>query len=435
VTNSRVLAVIVAAVMVAAGIGGTLYALSLRASTPTSQGLWADGPTLYQAVEQVNSTVRNITGGPWELFSYIGFAPEGLFSPGAYGYVNSTNLTLKYCQSQFNGLTVWNGTSFPVFNGSIASGTATFWQFAFFSGTTHEIIVATDVLGIPHVYAPLPVSNPCLSVTGMASGATYYESWVNPLPVDTSVQAAAAYDVVGRAFEGAHSSLAEIYANGWAALSDATNHGPGGGVEYSLCGLVEEAGMQAKSVVGEWANGTVQNTFNGSLSCTAVAEPGPPVVYGSYLVALSSPGSVEGTWNGLRALSFPLRVEFPYSNGTIADFDGWGLTSWMTDVSLANSTGHDLVATALSCQTWVPTVTDCQPTGSGWAALLLSPDGGWMDSFPSGSNASAWAIPNVPIIGGEQLVVVCPTSWNVTGDLLTVRGATSIPSVSGSAAL
>lgn len=423
---------IVALIVIAAGTGAALYWLSVGELRSKPGGPWADGPTLYEALQQVNSTVRNTSGGPWELFSYIGFAPEGPFSPTAFGYVNSTNLTLKYCQPAFNGLTVWNGTSFPIFNGSIASGTATFWQFAFFSSTSREIAVATDILGVPHVYSPLPMSNPCLEVTGMTSGAAYYATWVNPLPVDTSVQATAAYAVVGRDFSSNGTPIVEIYANGWTALSDATNHGPGGGVEYSLCGLEGEAGFQPNSVVGEWPDGTVQSTFNGSLSCTAVANPGPPTTYQPYTVALASPGSIEPVAPGLQGRSYSLQVEYPYSNGTIASFDGWGLMSWMTQLSFLNSTGQHPATSALTCQGWVPTVTDCQPTGAGWSALLLSPSGAWMDSFPSVGNASAWAIPNVPIVGGEQLVLICPDSWSVAGNQLVVGGTASVPAVAGS---
>jgi hypothetical protein len=434
--KSRLAGLIIAVIVVAASIGGTAYWLSIRSSSSTP-GRWADGPTLYQAIDQVNTTVRNTTGGPWELFSYIGFAPEGPFSPAAYGYVNSTNLTLKYCQSQFNGLTVWNGTSFPVFNGSIASGTATFWQFAFFSSASHEIVVATDILGVTRVYLPVPLNNPCMSVTGMASGAIYYESWVNPLPVDTSVQAAAGYDVVGKAFAAIHTPLVETYANGWTPLSDATNHGPGGGVEYTLCGLVGASGYQPKSVVGELANGTVQSTFNGSLSCTAVAEAGPPVVYASYIVAMRPPGTPTPVGGGSAGLSFAIQTEFQSSptNTTPVFFDAWGLMSWMTKLSVRNATDQNLAVTPLSCQNWVPSLADCHPAGVGWSVVLVSPSGDWMDTFPSIDNASAWAIPNVPLIGGEQLVVTYPAAWNVSSDEFVVVGTASVPTVSGSALL
>jgi len=265
----------------------------------------------------VNETVRNTSGGPWTLFSYIGFAPERPFSPESFGYTNSTNLTLKYCQGQFNGLTLWNGTAFPIFNGSVASGTATFWQFAFFSISGQQIIVATDILGVPRVYGALPVTNPCMKQSTMAKDALGYISWVNPIPVDTSVQAANAYDVEGRDFSGQHSPLVEMFINGWVDLSDATNHGMGAGVEYTQCGLAGEAGLEPKGVVGEYSNGVVQNTFNGSLSCTAVAAVGPPVVYVPYAVALSAGANPGPLGGGLASLALSMLVEFLYPNGTV----------------------------------------------------------------------------------------------------------------------
>jgi hypothetical protein len=431
--SPRLVALSVVAIAIGAGIGGTLFWLSFHRAPTPSTGRWADGPTLYQALEQVNTTVRNTTGGPWELFSYIGFAPEGPFSPAAFGYSTSDNLTLKACQSQFDGLTLWNGTSFPIFNGSIASGTATFWQFAFLSNVSQEIIVATNVLGIPHMFPPLALTNSCMTESGMAVEAPGYLSWVNPLPVDTSLQASKAYNVVGKFYEVTHSPLVEVFANGWPPLSE-INHGEGGGAAYLRCGLVGAAGLQPKGFVGEWPNGSVQNTFNGSLSCTGVASLGPPVVYVPYYVAMAASGVVVPIGGGSRGLSFPIQIEFQSSptNSTPVYFDGWGLTSWMTELSVRNATGQDLPSTPLSCQNWVPALASCQPTGVGWSAILLSASGSWMDSFPSLTNHSDWAIPNVPLIGGEQLVVTYPTLWNVSTDQFEVNGTSSIPVVSGS---
>jgi hypothetical protein len=423
------------ALVVAAGTVSAVYWISTR--EPSSPVLPDDGPTLYQALGQVDLTVSTTAGGPWVLFSYVGFAPEGPFSPEAFGFSNSTNLTLKYCAAQFNGLTVWNGTSFPIFHGSIASGNATFWQFSYLSNASHEFLLATDTLGVSRVYPPIPQNNECAEQSTMTASALSYPSWVNPLPVDTSVQAANAYGIAGKGFQAEHSTLVEIFANGWTDFSDAFNHGPGGGVDYTLCGLPGEAGVEAKSFVGEFPDGEVQSIFNGTLSCTAVREPGPPVIYQNYSVAFSPPGSMVGVSDRLAGLSVQFQVEFPdwFSNETTPYYDGWGLTAWMTTIALLSSANQPVPASAPTCREWVPSVADCNDTGSGWFVVLLSATGGWMDAFPASADAAEWSVPNVPVVGAEQLVVVYPSSWNVSGDLVELAATGSIPVVSGSAPL
>ena len=378
--------------------------------------------------------MQTTLGGPWLLFSYVGLAPEGPFAPAAFGFSNSTNLTLRYCGSQFDGLTVWNGTAFPIFHGSIASGNATFWQFAFFSYVSREFVVATDVLGVPHVYPALPEDNPCMMQSTMSASAESYVSWVNPLPVDTSVQAANAYGVAGTVFQTDHSTLVEIFANGWTDFSDAFNHGPGGGVDYTLCGLPGAGGEQAESFVGELPDGEVQSIFNGTLSCTGVREPGPPVIYQNYSVALGPVSSLGTLRPGLAGLSLPIEVEFPdwFDNETVPYYDGWGLIAWMTTVTLVSSTDQELPANTSTCQGWVPSIADCNETGSGRFVVLLSASASWMDTLPSSEGGHDWSVPNVPIVGGEQLVVVFPSGWNVSGDLVDVTATSLLPAVSGS---
>jgi len=435
----RLIVIAVVVAVIAAGVGVSFFWWSLQRKNEPARPPGPDGPTLYQALGRVNATVRNTSGGPWILFSYIGFAPEGPFSPAAYGFEGGDNATLRDCQSQFNGLTVWNGSYIPIFNGSFASGNATFWQFEFFSNRSQEVIVATDVLGVPTVYAPLPLSNACIRQSNMEYAAPTYVSWVNPLPVDTSIQALAAYDYVGEAYSARHSPLMEMFADGWPPLTN-INHGEGGGASYLRCGLVGAAGMQAKGVVGEYNNGQVQDTFNGSLSCTAVASggyDGIPLVYTPYVVALTIPGTAVSIGGGETGFAFATQTEFAAApgNDTIVDHDGWGLTSWMTQLSVRNAGGQNLTSTPLTCQAWVPSLADCAPNGSGWSAILLSPAGAWMDTYPSLTNSTAWAIPNVPLIGGEQIVVSYPGTWNVSGDQLIVGASSAVPAVSGSVTL
>jgi hypothetical protein len=67
--------------------------------------------------------------------------------------------------------------------------------------------------------------------------------------------------------------------------------------------------------------------------------------------------------------------------------------------------------------------------------LLLSQTGAWLDSYPSVSNASDWAVPNVILSSEDQFVLVCPDVWNLSGDAIIVNGGPSAPVVTGSATL
>ena len=144
-----VVAAIVAIVVVAGGLGG-YFVLTHRAASGTR--VVDDGTTYYHALAQVNGTVQNVTGYPWALFSVFGVAAQAPFSANVLSYIFE-NYTVNTCGRLFNGPTLWNGTM-PVFTGTFDSGTAPFWQFAFYSNTTHEDLIATDVLGTPYVYPP-----------------------------------------------------------------------------------------------------------------------------------------------------------------------------------------------------------------------------------------------------------------------------------------
>ena len=127
--------VLVLLLLVLAAVAFRSANLGTPASAPSPEG-----PTLHQALSAVNASVRNMSGGPWELFSYIGLAAEDLFNPAALGLGNSTNLSLRYCGEQLAGTTLWNGSTIPAFDGSIASGTAPFWQFEFSSNLTQSVV-------------------------------------------------------------------------------------------------------------------------------------------------------------------------------------------------------------------------------------------------------------------------------------------------------
>ena len=146
----------VAIIAIAGGLGGFFI---LNGQDGKSSTIVNDGPTFHDALGAVNLSVNTVSGGPWVLSQVYGVASPVPSSPTSWGWGEYDN-TLASCQAAFNGLTIWNGT-IPLFDGSFNSGTAPFWQFVFFSNTTLQILVATDVLGVVHAYPPILMSSPC----------------------------------------------------------------------------------------------------------------------------------------------------------------------------------------------------------------------------------------------------------------------------------
>jgi hypothetical protein len=391
-----------------------------------------DGPTFYTALAQVNSSAQATPGGPWLLFSATGLAAQATIMPAARG-ISPNNLSVQYCGTQFNGLTVWNGTSFPIFNGSIASGTAPFWQFAFFSNASQMILVATDINFVPTVFPPISVTNPCaMDGFGGAPTASYYVGWLNPIPIDTNIQAANAAIALGNAFERANSPILEMFNLGYTPFDD-TNHGGNGeglAVEYSRCGMIGAAGFQPEGVVGEDSNGTVTNTFNGSQSCTVVNV----TTVGSYIFAFGSNGTSVPVEPGSTGLLLPFQVEYQNCTGPDNNSncrDGYGMVSWMTSLTLEAPGGNPLPSAPPSCQTWTSSLSRCGANSSGWSVVLVTANGAWVDVFP-GTNGSTWAIPNALMVSQEAFVLLVPSVWNLIGDRLTIQGTAAVPAVTGS---
>ena len=147
-----VLAIVI--VVVLAGVLGGWYWIGRTENSPPVPVVRDDGPTFYQALASLNSSVANQSGGPWLIFSVMGIAAEGAYSPSVKGYVSFNNSApVNGCQAALNGLSMFNG-SIPIFNGTVNSGTAPFWQFAYYSNTSSEVLVGTNVMGTPHLFTP-----------------------------------------------------------------------------------------------------------------------------------------------------------------------------------------------------------------------------------------------------------------------------------------
>lgn len=414
----------IALIAIAAGVG-VVYFVIPHGST---SGLKADGPTLYQAIAPVNVSVQNVSGGPWTLFSLWGVDTPVAFSPNSLGW-SEYNVSVNSCQSQLRGLTLWNG-SIPLFNGSFQSGTAPFWQFAYFSNVSQTILIATNVLGTVHVFPPMAMTSTCAVATGLGPQPwpSIFARTLRPFPADSPALAATSWTTIGHSWMNRESP-------GWMAFDFGFSYwgsaNPGGLiVKYARCGEVGYTDIQPVAYVGLLPNGSASMIFNGSQGCGDVISFGPPPVLDGYELDFSS--STENSAAGTSTINQSFQVGDPLDPHY---FDSGGLVSWMLTLNVSSSTGQHLASVVPSCSGWVPSLPDCTANGSGWYAVLLSSSGEWLDAYPSNANGTSWELPNIALASNQYLVVVVPSSWSVNGDTLTPDGTDSDVPVTGSATL
>ena len=397
-----------------------------------------DGPTLHGVLTDLRASVTNVSGGPWALFSVYGIAAQAPFSPNLIGYVH-TNVTVNACGQAFNGLTMWNGT-IPLFNGTFDSGTAPFWQLAYFSSSSQEILVATDVLQDTHVFPAIPYPDSCMPWYDFPGNAA---NWTSPSEFPAVDSSSAAKVAWSSSLQGSTTVGQWVPRNGPAV--EIITAGPGifmglgdavsaYGIWFDRCGELGVAGVQPLVGVGIGSNGMWLGSSNLTHNC-ALLKSGPPGYSADYDLLLSSPSTRVTSSSTFVMLGYQVAIAYP--NGTVAGFyDEVGLANWMTSWNLTNTSGAYLPEATPTCRAWMPTVADCVANSSGWFAVILSAGGGWINSYgavPAGE--VGWSEPVTALVSHQQLVIVVPSSWTITGDKLSVASTNSTLVVLGSSSL
>lgn len=406
---------VVIAIAVGLAAGLALSGFVVFVAQPKASGPATDGPTYDQALLAVNSTVRNSSGGPWVLFGVYGIAAPHSFEPTALATAYN-NQTVNECGAAFNGITIWNG-SIPTFSGALQSGTAPFWQFFFFSNASQQILVGTSVLGVPRVFPPISFGSACARASRLWYQPWYWANEITPLLVDSPVIAQAAWSAAGERWAASHGPLVETYVFGPNVFADGTPNGVT--VNYWRCGQVGVTGNAAYLAAVEDTQGLVENAIGGYIGCTWNNE--------TYDFALAVNGST--TEGGTTWMHLPFQVEVGGYT------DAWGLVTWMTSVALLNSSGEPLPPAPARCNDWVPSVTGCTSSASGWYVVLLSASGGWLDTFGAAGSGTGWTLPNVSVVSNQELVLVVGGGWSLSGDTLVASGTSSQVSVAGSVVL
>ncbi len=422
---------VIALVLIVATAATGLY---LAASIPPPAGPYhtvSDGPTLYQAASLVILSVARQGGGPWALFSIYGIAAQAPFSANVLGYSFETNRTVNACGSQFDGLTLWNG-SMPIFTGTFNSGTAPFWQFAFYSNVTDQILLATDVQGVPHVFPPMPVQGSCYPWYDLGNPEVWVQALSN-FPVDSPLQAETSWRVVDQGLINRNLPTVEIFTSGpnvFTGLGDAKSVV---GVYFERGGIVGISNVQPVIQVAEDPNASSSSVYNGSANCAVLNYPyfGPTLGFGRYNLSFTAPALSTFSSTTQVAASFQAVIE--QNNTSVpASFDGWGLASWMVSISLTNASGRELAVAGSECPTWVTSVATCRANQSGWYVVLQSQSGEWLASYGLSPNGSGWSVPVTALVSHQQLLVVVPGTWAESGMVVAVASTVPYSDIGGS---
>jgi hypothetical protein len=421
----EIFAICVAALAV---VGALLVWYPWSRTAPVSPPDRADGPTFYQALSQLNGSVQNTSGGPWTLYTVYGIATPVPFSPSALGW-NEQNETVNSCGHLFNGLTMWNG-SIPLFNGTYNSGTAPFWQFFYFSNASGEILVASNVLGVPQVFPPIPMSSPCMTGSVLGLDPWDFARNLNPLPANSPTLASSAVEGLGPSWFANNPTTFEAFRFGnnyWGSGNPA-----GLIINFERCGEVSRAGVQPFASVGVSSSGSFVTSYVGIEGCGNIYSFGPPVDVLPWKIGFTNYSTFLSGASSYTSIPFQALVE----NNTGGYYpDASGIVSWMIRLTLTNSTGAVLPTATSSCGGWVPTASDCGANGTGWFLLLLSPYGQWLDSYGETSTGANWSAPAVSIVSNQQMVLVSPSTWNLSGDVLSASSTTSNVTLSGSVSI
>lgn len=433
----RILIVVLICIVIVAGVGAW-WLVKSQGKGPGIPPVRNDGSTFHQVLASVNVSVANERGGPWALFSVYGIAAETKFSPNLIGYVH-TNVTVNSCGQAFDGLTLWNGT-LPLFNGTFNSGTAPFWQLAYFSNSSQEILVVTDVLGQTHIYPPVAYLSPCMPWYDFSGNPA---SWITSADL-SGVDSSAAAPVAWNAVLGV-SAAAGDWISGQGPETEIFTLGPGMfmglgdvasayGIYLDRCGEVGVAGSQPLILTGVGTSGQLLGVSNLTHNC-ALVNSGHGAYDSEYDLLFSTPSISSNPSAEWLTAGFQVAIALP--NGTLGSFyDEVGLANWMTSWNLTTASGQYLPVGTAGCQSWVPSLSDCPANDTGWYAVLLSASGGWLDSYGARSNGTVgWSEPVTALVSHQQLVVVCPSTWNVTGDQLNVTSTVATSSVIGSLTL
>jgi hypothetical protein len=423
------IAIAIAAILIAATFSG--YAVSRKTSPsapPTSPypPPPADWATFHTAWSTVSQAFGAFAEGNWTIKFAEGAAADGPWSPSAVLWDQIPPALWDPCAAQLSGistLTFWNASAYPYSDSPdvFSSGAAPLWTFIF-NGTGTPTFVASWLAGHVLINGDLGTTSPCFSVgpplNDVFAGTSL--DYVHPsTELDSNAIASAAIAEEPNAsflhvapVPSPPSPAFALYFPGPQSVP-VTIIGPNlWVVDYGACGLPGQLSSNFTLTAYEFDAATASGGAWSSIGLTCAD---------SYYVlnmsrnALSNPPSSSGIYREWNLSSSFLTSAVP-ATWTASDLTTSIIHWWVVNGPGAGAT---VPSSAAVCGFLSANLSKCTPPSSGWYAVLLSANGTWLDSYPTITNGTMWAVAGVHVADGDRIVLVGSAALPTTADFRT----------------
>jgi hypothetical protein len=377
---------------------------------PTPPPGWA---TFKTAWSDVSADFNVFANGTWTVRFAEGAASDGPWSPPAVLWDESDPQAWDACAAQLNGvstLTFWNSSLYPYSSSPnvFSSGAAPLWTFIF-NGTGTSTFVASWLVGGVLINGVLGPASPCYSVSPPLRDVFAGTSLDRIQPSTILDSNAIASAAIAEESNASHLDVAPVpsppspafalYFPGFQSVPITVNAPNTWVTAYGECGLAGQLGTDF--TLTDWVFNATSAAGNNWFSIGLACADSYYVLNMSRTV-LSNPPNSSGVYREWNLSSSFLTSAVP------ATWTSSDLTTSLIDWWVVNGTGAGITvpsSTAL-CGTSSTNLSKCTPPASGWYAVLLSPNGTWLDSFPTVANGTTWTVAGVHIADGDRIVYV-----------------------------
>jgi len=401
-------------VLVATLAGYEIYRTTVQNSNsgpshPPPAG-WATFRTAWSDVSRDFGVFAN---GTWTVRFAEGAAADGPWSPPAVLWAESVPETWDACAAQLSGvstLTFWNSSLYPysVSPDVFSSGAAPLWTFIF-NGTGTSTIVASWLAGQVLINGVLGPASPCFNVSPPLSDVfqAIPADRIQPsteLDSDVFASAAISEEPNASSFHVAPvpsppSPAFALYFPGAQSVPITVNRPNTWVTAYGSCGMAGQlgSGFTLTDYVFNATSAAGNNWFSIKLTCADSYY-----ILNMSRTALSNPPSSSGVYREWNLSSSFLTSAVP-ATWTASDLTTSLIRWWVVNGPGAGVTIPSSVAVCSASST---NLSRCLPPVSGWYVVLLSPNGTWLDSYPTVANGTTWTVPGVHVASGDQIVFV-----------------------------
>ncbi len=434
--SRALLAIIIVVILIVAALSGYEVYRATQ-STPTSYPSPPAGWATFQAAwASVSDAFSQLVHGPWTILFGEGVAADGPWSPPAAFWGGTSPALWDPCAAQLSGvstITFWNSSAYPYSDSPhvFSSGAAPLWTFIF-NGTGTPTFVVSWLEGQVVVNAALGPTSPCFLTSIFNTPAV---EQIHPsIEVDSNVIAAAALAESQLQLPTPPPSVPSLGEEAFALyypgperlLPMSIGAGDLWTVAYGACGLPGQLG--SNFTMGEFPFNATTAEGNSWMTATVAC-------YDSYYLLNMTPVHISTSpdpngsyreWNvNWSFLSSAVPPTWTASDLTTS------LIHWQ--LKLANPPFSVIPPTAALCTPGHPSLANCTGPAQGWYAVLLSPSGAWLDSYPAVANGTTWTVPGVPLLAGDRVLFVgAPGAPATPGDAWFETAYGGEPAVLGS---